>query len=223
MDKIYTKISKLLSPSVRLIEHTVLTQNEVGKQNVVLWDNKPCLIDSHTYIEFKDAIKKRSSKYYMFNHVLSYPDFCIGLLCSVEYSLNHKNTISIPDRTYTAAWRTIEIIGDTGTDRVSSWVRPFIAGRSSTGYCNSLGIVLDNQTILISLTENNNETNKGEASQLISSITPSDKIVELTNESTITDSGTGVSTGRIFQTSLTPEGQLYDLIVAHSIFNNKLF
>lgn len=223
MDRIFTKISKLLSPSVRLIEHTVLTQNEVGKQGIVLWDNRPCSLNSDTYIEFKDAVKKRSSKYYMFNHVLSYPDFCIGLLCSLEYSLNHETTVSIPDRTYTAAWRSIEVIGATGTDKVVSWIRPFITGRSSIGYCNSLGIVLDNQTTPVSFSKNISETNREEDLRLISSITESDRIVDLATESNIADNSNNVNTGKIFRTSLTPEGQLYDLILAHSIFNNKLF
>lgn len=221
MDMIFTKISKFLRPSVRLVEHTILTQNEVGKEDIVLWDKKPCSIDTDTYIEFKDAIKKRSSKYYMFNHILSYPDFCIGLLCSLEYSLNHTTTVSIPDRTYTAAWRAIEVISATGTDRVSSWIRPFIVGRSSTGYCNSLGIVLDNQITPISLVENSNETYKIEDSEVISSITVSDKIVELVSSNNMENSI--VNIGKVFQTTLTPEGQLYDLIIAHCIFNKKLF
>lgn len=216
------KISKLLRPSVRLVEHTILTQNEVGKQDTVLWDKRPCSIDINTYMEFKDAIKKRSSKYYMFNHILSYPDFCIGLLCSLEYSLNHKVTVSIPDRTFTAAWRTIEVIGATGTDKVSSWIRSFIASRSSTGYCNSLGIVLDNQITPILLVEDNNEIQKIGDSQLVSSIVASDKIVELIRDNNI-DNNSTINIGKVFQTTLTPEGQLYDLVIAHSMFNNTLF
>ena len=191
MNKLFTNISKLLNSSVRLIEHTELTQNEVGKENIVLWDNRPSLIDNNTYMEFKDAVKKRPSKYYMFNHILSYPDFCISLLCSLEYSLNHKNTVGIPDKTYTAAWRSIKIIADTGTDKVSSWLRP--------------------------IRQNSNELANTEDIELISNISTAD-IIALTsdnNKNTISDVTCGAT--------LTPEGQLYNLVTAHCVFNNKLF
>ena len=212
MDKLYTSISKLLKSSARLVEHTSLTQNEVGRENTVLWDNRPSLIDLDTYTELKDAIKKRSSKYYMYNHVLSYTDFCIGLLCSLEYSLNHNVTVSIPDRTYTAAWRTIGIISETG--------------RSSRGYCNSLGIELDTQIIPISSQISNSEVSTTIESELVSSISTSDTVVEISHKFNILDNNNETSNNnenKVFDTSFTPEGQLYDLVMVHCIFNKKLF
>ena len=222
MEHIFTNVSKLLNTSTRLEVHSSLTQNLVGSENIVLWNTKPLSsIDTETYIEFKDALKKTGSKYYTLSTAFSYVDFCIALLSSLDYSLNHKVTKSISDRTFTAAWRSIYIIGNTGTNKVSSWVNSFIADRTAAGYCNALNVRLDNITISTPFKEDIEIQDDSKDSDLLSSITTSDNVVRIPyyNE----DTSSTYQTGNIFNSTLTPEGQLYDLIVAHNAFNNKLF
>ena len=221
MDRIFIGTSKILATSIRLVEHTELTQNEVGKQNVVLWNNKPLSIDSATYIQFKDALKKRQSKYYMHNHILSYTDFCISVLCCLDYSLNHKVTTAILDRTFTAVWRAMEVISGTGIDSVSLWIKEHMSGRTAVGYCNALGIVLDNSTLSISVGDNIKICNNMQDVKLISSIGRFDKVVEIPRYDENTNQIS--STGRVFSNTSSSEGPLYDLLNAHSIYNCKFF
>jgi len=223
MDKLLTTISKLLGISVRLVEHTALTQNEVGKENVVLWNKEASLLDSTTYTEFKDALRKRQYKHYMHSHILSYPDFCIAILCSLDYSLNHNVTVGIPDRTYTAAWRAMEVISGTSTNRVSLWIKEHIGDRTAVGYCNALGVILDSTSIAISVAENIGIQNNLEDSELISSINTSDKVVRISRyDENDQDSKDTKDKGmdKIFSNTSTSEGPLYDLHVVHASYNN---
>ena len=217
MDKLYTTISKLLSSSTDLIQYSDLTQSQVGKPDVVLWNNEPSQVDKETYSEFKDAIKKRSNKYYLSKHVMSYPDFCISLICCTEYSLNHKVAASIPDRAFSAAWRTIGIVADTSTSRVCSWLKQFVAGRTCVGYCNALGLPQDNIVIYresrsIKLTWDNSHD-----VDLMSSVPIGIKATKIGYYENSEDT----SDAKVFQSTTTPEGQLYSLVCAASILNNE--
>lgn len=223
MDRLFTGTSKILDTCVRLVEHTALTQNEVGKEGVVLWTNRPLVLDSITYIEFKEALKKRQSKYYMHNHILSYPDFCISILCCLDYSLNHKVTAAIPSRTFTAAWRSMETIKGTGTDNVTSWIKEHMSGRTAVGYCNTLGVVLDNSTISMSVGDNIGTRNNIRDTETISSITTMDKIIKIPRYNENDDNNENNSTGKVFSNSFTSEGPLYDLLNAYSLYNHKFF
>jgi len=221
MDKLYTNIASLLSTKARLIEYTELTQNEIGKENVVLWNRKPLSIENVTYNEFKVALKKRPCKYYMYNNKVSYTDFCIALICCIEYSLNSKVTVGIEDKTFTAAWRAIEVMSTTSTDRVCLWIKEHIADRSAIGYCNSLGITLDNISLSTNISYNTLSINNITDRELV------DNILNTTN--TIVkiqyygeDEDNINNNGKVWRTTQSPEAQLYDLQLAHDEFNNSI-
>ena len=92
-----------MSQSSTIVIASETTQTLTNRQNVVLWDSRPTEIDETLFKDFDKAIKRRGSKYYTRSDVLSYSHFCLALLCSFKYSLNHEITPSIPARAYTAA------------------------------------------------------------------------------------------------------------------------
>lgn len=220
MDKLYTSTSTLLTTQARLIEYTELTQHEIGKENVVLWNRQPLSVDSNIYDEFKVALKKRPCKYYMYNNKLSYSHFCIALLCCIEYSLNSKVTVAIDDKTFIAAWRAIEVISTTANDNVCTWIKKYIANRSAIGYCNALGIVLDNNSIFSTLSEDVEVLDNENDINLIHNLNDSSNLIKKIQY--YTQEYEENTNGKIWKTTQTPEGQLYDLQLAHNEYNNIL-
>jgi hypothetical protein len=87
MENLSVKLSSLLLPSTALVSQSALTQNLVGKDKVIIWNTEPLQIDDDTYLEFKEALKKRGFKFYTASQILPYSEFCIALLCSSDYSL----------------------------------------------------------------------------------------------------------------------------------------
>lgn len=215
MDNLFTKISKLLRPSTRIVLYSSLTQNLIGVEDVILWNETPLSIDTNTYAQFKEALKKRGCRFYELSQVLPYHDFCIALLCCSDYSLNHKVTPSISSRTYTSAWRSMAVIASTN-DNISEWLNKFRNERSNSGYTNALNIVLDNAIVAISTPSSNTVSPK---------LTIDEEIVaEACNSNSIVYIdyvGSNSSILPVHKTSSTPEGQLFDLRVVHGIMNDR--
>lgn len=223
MDNIFDGVSKLLVPNIKLLEYTELTQNQVGRSDVVLWDKRPLSVSRNIYQEFIEAVKKRQQKYYFRKNILSYHDFCLALICCIQYSLNHTVTLCILDKGYSAAWRTIEVISSTASKDVKEWLNKYIADRSSTGYCNELRVVQDNATIFMSSSPTTTRSSNNRDVEIISNIDRSTVITEITRMGDYDLTKVHDDIGIVFESTCTPEGQLYDLMSAHSLFNNRLF
>lgn len=207
MDNLFNKVSELLDNSLRLTSHSSLTQNLINDHKSILWNDEPSSIDSLIYIELKNALKKRGSSFYTRSDILPYQDFCIALLSSSNYSLNHNTISSISDRSYTAAWRAINVVRDTANTDVSQWIDKYINGRTPTGYCNALGISVRRESNRLSNTSNslpNYICSKDEYT--LSSISIDELVVKIPYYS-----DNGNSKLCIFQSTYTPEGQLDDL------------
>lgn len=215
MDDLFTKISELLDSSVRLTSHSSLTQSLIVDDKNILWNDEPSSIDSLIYIELKNALKKRGSNFYTRSDILPYQDFCIGLLSSSNYSLNHSVTPSIGDRSYTAAWRAINVVYDTGNAEVSQWIGKYINGRTPTGYCNALGISARRESNRLSNNSGslfNYRSSKDE--DILSSISIDESVTKISYYDDNSNDKLCV-----FRSTRTPEGQLDDLRI-FSRFNN---
>lgn len=214
MERLFGIITGLLKPSVKLRVYSDLTQHLVGSDNMILWNEDPSKIDRDTYNEFKEAIKKRGRKYYFHNNLLPYVDFCIALISCLGYSLNHTVILNISDRTFIAAWRTIKLISETGTDNVSRWLLPLTAGRSSEGYCSTLNVVLGNIPNIVDSGDINTENSEGitKHARILESLSLRENVTELKRDAdSVDDIGFSVHRSRN-----TPEGHLYDLITISS-------
>lgn len=215
MDKLFSKVTTIIKPGTRIELYSGLTQHLVGSTDVVLWNERPLQISESTYNEFKDIIRQKSCKFYALNKILPYHDFCIALLCCVDYSLNHKLTPHIISRTYASAWRTMSVIADTGTDDVKSWIRLYINDRTSIGYTNSLGEVLQrNNTLGIRRLSNEMSEKVIKDDEIISAACSTRDIIEISSTSSLPVSSI------YLQSTSTPEGQLDILSTIHSIINN---
>lgn len=134
MEDLSVKISRILASDYTLVKHTQLTHGLSNSETTILWDDEPSKISYITYKDFKESIKRRGSKFYNYNSILSYADFCMALLCARSYSLNHNSVPSINSRSFSAAWRGILTVKETGSDSLKSWLDKHIAGRSQIGY-----------------------------------------------------------------------------------------
>lgn len=223
MDAISTNVQKLLARSIEFKELSELTQNEIGKSHVVLWNKEPLQIDRKVYLEFVESVKKRHHhRFYMFNNILSYPDFCISLICSVQYSLNHTATVSIPQRTYEATWRIIDTISAVGSSEVKGWINKYIDDRSAKGYCVQLGVTSDNAMTFMPYGNGNSNSGNLRDIEVISSVGLRDKIVKVPVYDENDYSQEYQRFGTVFDSSYTPEGQLYDLSNAHITYTRKV-
>jgi hypothetical protein len=215
MDKLFSKVTTIIRPGTRIEVYSALTQSLVGSTDIVLWDERPLQISESTYTEFKDIIRQKSCKFYALNKILPYHDFCIALLCCIDYSLNHKLTPDINSRTYASAWRTMSVIADTSTDGVKSWIKTYINDRTSIGYTNNLGEVLQrNNTLGIRRLSNEMSEKVIKDDEIISIACSSRDIVEISSDNSLAVSSI------YLQSTSTPEGQLDILSTIHDIMND---
>lgn len=133
-------ISSLVNEGVTIPLYSEQTQSLIDRDDVVLWNTDSSTMSDEAYEELCTSIRKSSTKYYNSSSVLSYPDFCISLVCCVSYSLNHKVTNSIKERAYTSAWRLLEGLYIAGGDNISSWLKQNIGDRSASGYASILEV-----------------------------------------------------------------------------------
>lgn len=220
MEDIFVKLSKVLVPSIRVVEYTELTQYEIGKDNVLLWNRLPLSIENTIYIELKEVLKKRPAKYYNHSSILPYHEFCIAMLCSLNYSLNHKITTDVTERTFTAAWRAIVVIANTGSKKISDWIKQYIQDRTPIGYCNELGISLDNATSLVCTNISNNTILNEDDCNIVNSICMYDEVTTISHYRD--DENYNVSDNnlrRVHSTNSTTEGSLFDIELCHAEFN----
>jgi hypothetical protein len=212
MITIFTTISKFISSDYILVRHSALTQNLVGSNNTILWNDSPCNVDLDIYDKFKEALKKRGSKFYTHNQTLPYCDFCIALISSNNYSLNHLSTPSIPPRTYTAAWRSLYIISSTADTAVKGWLSKYMSGRTASGYSTTHGIQLDNN-----ISPNIESSNENKSTEIVRDKNILDialcsrKVIEIPyhNDGDI-DIG-------VLHSTPTPECQVADLRIYHDV------
>lgn len=216
MDKLFTNIGKILKPNTKIEVHSNLTQHLVGISDIVLWNKDPLTISQDAYAKFKEIIHQRNCKFYTLSTVLPYHDFCISLLCSVEYSLNHKLTPDISARTYASAWRTMGVIADTGPEIVKTWIRKYIGDRSPIGYTNALGEILQTSTVPMQRKLSKEIVGKLTIDDnIISNACLSRKVIEIGNDNAL------LMSSILSKSTSTPEGQLDSLIVIHDTMRNK--
>lgn len=223
MDNIFPSVTKLLESSIQILEYSEVTQNQLDKTNIVLWDKRPLSIDREVYIEFREAIKKKPNKYYLKNETLAYHDFCLALICSVYYTLNHTVTVSIPSRTYTAAWRAIHVVSITSSDKVKKWINLYLHERTALGYCNALNISQDDSTVFMPFGNGRGQYTNVRDSHTITSLSVKEDISNISIISTTEQTNKDTNNGFVFQTSFAPDSHLYDLISAHNRHNNRFF
>lgn len=140
MDKTLQSISDHLSKNTRVEIYSSYNQHLVDNENIVLWDKTAASISPEVYTKFKEAVSKRVCPWYTLNKILPYYDFCIALLCSVGYSLNHNTMPAVNVRTFRSTWRTIPILTAITDKDVQDWIKDRIQDRDSIKYSAALGI-----------------------------------------------------------------------------------
>lgn len=131
---IKTKLASLLGEGARLTIYSEYTQSQIDDRTVLLWNESACTITTGIYEEFKEAVKKVSGSSYSISGVLSQVDFCIALILSVEYSLNHVIVPAIKLKSFTTFWRFIESMSATGSITLSGWINSRIGRRCAEDY-----------------------------------------------------------------------------------------
>lgn len=126
--------------------HSEHTQMLIEKEDVILWNMEASTMDSTAYDELCSSIRRSNTKYYSASTKLSYPDFCIALVCCVSYSLNHNVVEGLQHRAFTSAWRLLQSLSIAGGDNISGWLKKNIDGRSSMGYASMLGVEIEGAT-----------------------------------------------------------------------------
>lgn len=210
MDKLLQSISDHLSKNTRVEIYSSYNQHLVDSDDVVLWDKTAASISPEIYTKFKEAVSKRVCPWYTLNKILPYYDFCIALLCSVGYSLNHNTMPAVNVRTFKSTWRTIPILTAITDKDVQEWIKDRIQDRDSIKYSAALGITeMDSPTIphRVSLSKGNSKFRIDE--DIISKACSSRNVREIKPESDMP-----VSTV-LHKVSGSPECQLDSLRIIH--------
>lgn len=206
MDRTLVQVRALVAPGISLLVQPSTAQSFLEGNAIILWNSAPLDVTSDIREDFEAAIRRRGAKYYTTTNVLSYPRFCIALLCSSRYGLNHTTTPLIPARAYTAAWRGIGIVAATAKEETRSWLSRHVGLRSAEGYCSTLGIdtaVVDVDASVEDPADIDTELKHDEV--VLSSITMEDQAICI-------DYSSGAS-NTVDSDSFTPEGQLMSLLV----------
>lgn len=219
MESIFTKISKILAPDVRIELYSPLNQHLINSNKVILWNEDIQTIDDDTYEKFRVAIKKgKTCTFYTLNKTLPFQDFCIALLCSVDYSLNHNTVPVVLQKSYMFAWRALVILADISDESVKVWLKKRLNGRSNHGYNNLLGVNTQN------VINSNRRFSEGAAmtkfaldEDKISRACISKKLKDVIEDTPVTLSPI------VSRVTATPEGQLVSLRIVHETLLNKGF
>lgn len=220
LQSLVSKISTLLNNGSSVTLHSDQTQGLVGSTNTILWNNEPTCITEKLYNEFKEKLRSHNARFYTMTNVLPYADFCIALLCSSSYSLNHNITTSIPPRVFTAAWRSIDVTSKLNTGDMADWLKEFTKGRTAKGYANTFSLDMDAGTIplrtpiLGKSSKRFNLRDRIEETVIQASISKDIVDIKHYGEDTL-------STPKIWYSTSMPEGQLSDLKIAHEMLTKK--
>jgi hypothetical protein len=140
MAQIHTSTLALMEAGYTIVQQGSLTATSGTDTHAIVWSTQPAEADKQILTEFREAVRRRGSKFYTCSHILSYPDFCIALLCSRGYALDQSVTPKISHRAYVAAWRAIGTVGAIGSPGVRDWLRQHTAERTAAGYASRKGL-----------------------------------------------------------------------------------
>lgn len=210
MDKLFQLVSEHLSKNARLEVYSSLNQHLIGDEHVVLWDKTAASISTDVHKKLKDILSKKACSWYTLNKKLPYHDFCIALLCSVGYSLNHNTMPQVQPRSFKSAWRMISIMVGTGDKDIQDWIGDRIQDRDATKYLTALGIdTAESPTLERTVSFGRPPTKYTLDEEIISKACSSRNIRE------ITDTVPASMSGIINRVTATPEGQLDNLRIIH--------
>lgn len=210
MDKLFELVSEHLSKNVRLEVYSSLNQHLIDNENVVLWDKTAASISIEVHKKFKDVLSKKACSFYTLNKKLPYHDFCIALLCSVGYSLNHNTMPQVKPRTFKSAWRMISIMVGTGDQDIRDWISDRIQDRDATKYLTALGMdAAESPTLERTISFARQPTKFTFDEDIISKACSSRNVTEITSTAPANLSGI------INKVTGTPEGQLDNLRIIH--------
>lgn len=212
LDHLINKVSKLLNEESGIVLYSDQTQSLTGSKGVILWNSSPANITEDIYNEFKDELKTSTAKFYNMTNVLPYVDFCIALLCSSGYSLNHTTTKSVLPRVFVAAWRTIYVKSKTNNGEMAQWLRKHIQGRSAKGYTIAFDLDMDSGVIPIRTNALGKSDNKYKIRDIIEDATLSGEVVDI-----VYHGQDNLPTPKVFSSTSMPEGQLFDLRIVHEV------
>lgn len=220
LENLISKVSRLLNEESGVVLHSDQTQNLAGSKNTVLWSNDPTHVSENIYDQFKEKLRNHTAKFYTMTNILPYADFCIALLCSSSYSLNHTVTDSVQARVFTAAWRSIDVVSKINEGEMAQWLTTHIKGRTAKGYSNTFNLDMDAGTVPLRSTALGKSTKK---------FNMKDKIEEATLEAYESKSIIAIShygdddlpTPKVFWSTSMPEGQLFDLRIVHEMLTKK--
>lgn len=220
LQNLVSKISTLLSDGCSITLHSDQTQGLVGSSNTILWNDEPTHINEEMYAEFKEKLRSHNSRFYTMTNILPYADFCIALLCSSSYSLNHETAACVPPRVFTAAWRSINVTSGINTGEMASWLKRHAKGRTGKGYANTFGLDMDAGTIPLRtpiLSSSSRRFNlKDKVEETVIQASMSKDIVDIKHYG-----DDNLSTPKVWYSTSMPEGQLSDLKIAHEMFRKK--
>lgn len=211
MDKLFQSISENLNATSRIEIYSAYNQHLLDNDNIVLWEKTTTSINIDIYDKLKEALNKRICRFYSLTKVLPYHDFCIALLCSVGYTLNHNTMSSVRPRTFRSAWRNMSIMTGIGDKDVQAWIKDRIQGRDATRYIIALNITdVDSPNAPRKVSFDNQSTKFTTDGDIIAKACSSRNIKEITYDS---DSHISTIVNKI---TGTPEGQLDNLRIIHS-------
>lgn len=141
-NRLVRMLSRLLGPNSKIVIHTNLSQAMIMDPNAILLKDIPLEIDSSLYDKIKVALRRRGATLYNSTSTMIYADFCICMLWSQGYTMNHITTPEVSARAYVAAWRAIVTIAGTAEADVGSWVNLHLQGRTASGYAATHNVQL---------------------------------------------------------------------------------
>lgn len=211
MDKLLQSILQYLKSGTRIELYSSHNRHLLDDENVILWDTTAASISPEIYQKFKDALHTRACKWYTLNKILPFHDFCIALLCSVGYSLNHNTMSQVQPRTFKSAWRTISVMPATADKDLQDWIRDRIQDRDARKYETAMGIEAPESPVANRRISFGRElTNFNINEDIISKACSSKNIQEIT-----VDNNKSLS-AVIKKSTATPECQLDNLRIIHS-------
>lgn len=216
MDKLFESISAHLAKDARIEVYSSLNQHLIDDDHVVLWDKTATSINPEVYTKLKDILSKKVCSWYSLNKKIPYHDFCIALLCSVGYSLNHNTMPLVQPRTFKSAWRMISIMIATSDKDIQEWIGDRIQDRDARKYLNTFGMdIVESPTFERTAPFSRQHTKFTADEDIISKACSSRNVVQITYDNPPSMSGI------INKVSPTPEGQLDNLRIIHSEFIRK--
>lgn len=213
MDKLLQTVSELLNKNTKLETYSSASQYTTDTSRTVFWNQSAASISPDIYQKLKDAVAKRVCNFYEINKKLPYYDFCIVLLCCIDYSANHETLSQVKSRSFKSAWRSISIIAATADKDLQDWINDRIQDRDAAKYCMAMGMSdQESPTVERRISLGKFNARYDTDSSIVSRACSSKNIKEVGVDSSMT---TSVLLNRI---TSTPEGQLDNLRIIHKEF-----